>query len=410
MVPPEKGGEYMAARRWLGTIVAVSFASGVAAQDADCANGLDDDEVEGNLNIAVPCTLAGTEVSGNVTIYAGGSLTARDARIRGNLEARRANFVDLSGSRVDGNIRLEELVGDRTTLDDSDIRGNVSLIDNRSLLEVFDNEIDGNLRLVGNVGGVVISGNEIDGSLECSGNRPAPVGGRNRFERRATGQCANLQSATAPPDPAPAPSSPPVTVTPGGGAPAATPPPVTEQPPVTATPEVVAARPDLTPPTLTLRGSSTVNVLIDSAYTDEGAVAIDDVDGDLTPRIVATSNVDTKKLGIYTVTYAVSDRAGNAARAVSRTVNVTPEATAQEGPGGGGALLVELALLVMVWSQRGRCPTGGLARLLQSLRRVDVRCRQSAGLRRDGSALSLQFIEIEQAVRRGTDRLEEPAC
>jgi hypothetical protein len=366
----------MAAHRWLGAAVAVSFASGVTAQDADCLSDLDDDEVRGNLNIAVPCTLTNTEVRGNVTIYAGGSLTANDARIRGNLDAQRADFVDLTGSRVDGNVHLEELVGDRTTLDDSDIRGNVSLVGNRSLLEVFDNEIDGNLRVVTNVGGVVISGNVIDGSLECSGNRPAPIGGGNRLKRRSTGQCANLQSPAAPPEPPTTPSSPPdngsppVTVPPVGGTPVSTPPVV--GPPVPAAPEVVAARPDLTPPTLTLRGSSTVNVLIDSAYRDEGAVAVDDVDGDLTPLIVAASNVDTKKLGIYTVTYSVSDRAGNAAKTVSRTVNVTPEATAQEGPGGGGALLAELALLIMAWRRRGRAPlTAGFARILQCRSQID---------------------------------------
>jgi hypothetical protein len=100
-----------------------------------------------------------------------------------------------------------------------------------------------------------------------------------------------------------------------------------------------------------LVGESAVTILVDSVYTDAGASAMDDVDGDVTARIVVAGNVDTKTLGVYTITYNVSDRSGNAARSVSRTVSVTPPATAQEKSGGGGALGIELAmaLLVAVW-------------------------------------------------------------
>lgn len=350
----------MVAHRWLAAALWLSLACGVSAQNTDCLSAFGNTEIRGNLNVAVACTLTGTEIRGNVTVFAGGSLTARDARIRGNLNARRADFVDITGSQIDGNVRLEELVGDRSTLDDSDLGGNVQLNGNRSLMEVFDNEIDGNLRVVGNVGGVVISGNAIDGNLECSRNDPAPIGGANhRIRRRANGQCANLQSPSvpprppAPPAPPAPPSPPPAVVTPPVGP--ASPPVTPTAPPVTprTPPEIVAARPDLTPPTLTLRGSATVDVLIDSPYKDDGAIAIDDIDGDLTSRIVIASNVDTQKLGIYTVTYSVTDHAGNAAKAVSRTVNVTPANVAQEGPGGGGALAVELgALLLLLWRRR----------------------------------------------------------
>jgi hypothetical protein len=379
-------GEGVVVNRWFGAVVGMSLASSVAAQNTFCSTELEDEDIRGNLNVAVPCTVTGTEIRGNVTIFAGGSLIGRDARIRGNLDARRADFVDLSGSRIEGNVRLEELVGDRSTLDDTDIDGNVTLSDNRSLLEVFDSEIDGNVRVSGNSGGVVISGNVIDGNLECSRNAPAPIGGGNRVEKRASGQCANLQRisvpepaappssppvvpaapptspprATPPPSPPVAPSAPPAspppaapasppTIVPAGGSP---PPPSAPAPAPAAPPNELVPRPDITPPTLTLRGSATVNILIDSIYTDEGASAMDDIDGDLTPLVVAVSNVDTKKLGVYTVTYSVSDRAGNSAQSLSRTVNVTPVSTAQEGPGGGGAILIELLVLVVVAWQR----------------------------------------------------------
>jgi VCBS repeat-containing protein len=108
---------------------------------------------------------------------------------------------------------------------------------------------------------------------------------------------------------------------------------------------------DVTAPTLTLRGEPTVSILVDSPYTDAGASATDDIDGDLTSRIVAGGSVDTKTLGIYTITYNVNDLSGNPAPPVSRTVNVTPQPTVQQSSSGGGALRLELvmALLLAAW-------------------------------------------------------------
>jgi hypothetical protein len=57
-------------------------------------------------------------------------------------------------------------------------------------------------------------------------------------------------------------------------------------------------------------------------YTDPGATASDNVDGDISANITATSIVDTSAAGTYTVTYTVSDAAGNTATPVVRTVNV----------------------------------------------------------------------------------------
>ena len=62
--------------------------------------------------------------------------------------------------------------------------------------------------------------------------------------------------------------------------------------------------------------------MIDSPYSDAGATATDDEDGDITSRIVVTNPVNTTLLGTYTITYAVTDLSGNAATPVTRTVNV----------------------------------------------------------------------------------------
>ena len=85
---------------------------------------------------------------------------------------------------------------------------------------------------------------------------------------------------------------------------------------------------DNTPPTITLLGDPTVNIEVGAIYTDAGADADDNVDGPvITDNIVAVSTVNTSVIGNYTVTYNVSDAAGNAATQVTRTVNVTADQT-----------------------------------------------------------------------------------
>jgi trimeric autotransporter adhesin len=64
-------------------------------------------------------------------------------------------------------------------------------------------------------------------------------------------------------------------------------------------------------------------VLQGNTYTDAGASATDNADGDLTASIVTSGTVDTSVTGIYHITYNVTDAAGNPATQVTRTVNVT---------------------------------------------------------------------------------------
>jgi len=107
-------------------------------------------------------------------------------------------------------------------------------------------------------------------------------------------------------------------------------------------------RGDPVPPVITLNGEASVNVPAGSAYTDAGAEALDNVDGDLTASIVVSNTVSTTVVGAYTVTYNVQDFAGNAAVQVTRTVNVT--AAVGRGGGGGGALdYWVVALLTSTW-------------------------------------------------------------
>jgi len=79
---------------------------------------------------------------------------------------------------------------------------------------------------------------------------------------------------------------------------------------------------DSVKPVITLLGSNPVSLELGSNYTDAGATALDNIDGNITGAIVATSTVNTNAVGSYTVTYNVSDAAGNAATPITRTVNV----------------------------------------------------------------------------------------
>ena len=85
--------------------------------------------------------------------------------------------------------------------------------------------------------------------------------------------------------------------------------------------------PDVTIPVITLLGESEVSLELGSTYTDAGATASDNIDGDITSSIVTVNLVDVNTVGTYTVTYNVSDAAGNAASQVTRTVNITPDVT-----------------------------------------------------------------------------------
>ena len=78
---------------------------------------------------------------------------------------------------------------------------------------------------------------------------------------------------------------------------------------------------DTTAPVITITGANPVDVDLGATYSDAGATATDVHDGDLTSSITVSSNVDTNTAGTYTVTYTVSDAAGNQATE-TRTVNV----------------------------------------------------------------------------------------
>ncbi|MDG1823266.1 MAG: DUF5011 domain-containing protein, partial [Flavobacteriaceae bacterium] len=79
---------------------------------------------------------------------------------------------------------------------------------------------------------------------------------------------------------------------------------------------------DTTAPIITINGNAVINLAVGATYTDLGASALDNYDGNITPSIFTINPVDSNTVGVYTVRYSVSDDAGNIATEVTRTINV----------------------------------------------------------------------------------------
>ncbi|MBI5728582.1 MAG: DUF5011 domain-containing protein [Candidatus Magasanikbacteria bacterium] len=97
--------------------------------------------------------------------------------------------------------------------------------------------------------------------------------------------------------------------------------------------------PDTTAPVITLLGANPVNLFVGGSYVDAGATSTDNIDGDITARIVTVNPVNTAVADAYMVTYNVTDTAGNHATQVTRTVTVVV-APPSGGSSGGAAPVV----------------------------------------------------------------------
>lgn len=81
----------------------------------------------------------------------------------------------------------------------------------------------------------------------------------------------------------------------------------------------VSEQPDIIAPVITLNGNNPITIIKGNTYTEEGAVAIDEVDGQV--NVIITSNVDISIVGYYTISYSAMDSSGNNS-AVQRFVEV----------------------------------------------------------------------------------------
>jgi hypothetical protein len=102
-------------------------------------------------------------------------------------------------------------------------------------------------------------------------------------------------------------------------------------------------------PTISLNGNAEINIFVGDVFEDPGATATDLEEGNLTNRIQTTGSVNTSAAGYYTLTYTVSDGAGNSAQA-QRTVRVVD--LPKEGGIGSAGLAWLFGLLLIAGRRR----------------------------------------------------------
>jgi hypothetical protein len=91
----------------------------------------------------------------------------------------------------------------------------------------------------------------------------------------------------------------------------------------TVTAQATVTVTDQTAPIISLIGSSSLTLTTSDDYVEQNATGLDNVDGDVTNNIIVGGDtVDTSTLGVYSITYNVSDASGNAALTATRIVTV----------------------------------------------------------------------------------------
>ena len=84
---------------------------------------------------------------------------------------------------------------------------------------------------------------------------------------------------------------------------------------------------DKKPPVLTLNNEDTLYLEVNTLYTEYGATAIDPTEGDISSKVVITSDLDMAFTGIYYLQYNIKDAGGNSGVPVNRVVYVVKDQT-----------------------------------------------------------------------------------
>ena len=83
---------------------------------------------------------------------------------------------------------------------------------------------------------------------------------------------------------------------------------------------------DDTPPIINMNPPDSIYHVLNELYTDPGATATDEADGNITNNIYIKNDVDINKVGEYTVVYTVVDKQGNEAAPATRWVFIYNQA------------------------------------------------------------------------------------
>ncbi|MEE9309487.1 MAG: immunoglobulin-like domain-containing protein [Cocleimonas sp.] len=114
---------------------------------------------------------------------------------------------------------------------------------------------------------------------------------------------------------------------------------------------IVNILPDIVKPIISLNGPSIISIFKGASYIDAGATALDNADGII--AVTSEGTVNTSTLGTYTITYNVTDQAGNSAEPVIRTVKVIAKPVSSGG--GGGSIAYFFLALALLGFRRKRC-------------------------------------------------------
>ena len=90
-------------------------------------------------------------------------------------------------------------------------------------------------------------------------------------------------------------------------------------------------------PVITLKGGQTIYITPNQAFQEPGFTANDNCAGDITDQVKVSGQVSPNQLGTYTLTYTVSDQAGNKA-SVSRKVVVSERTDPNSGVSKAGVI------------------------------------------------------------------------
>ena len=81
---------------------------------------------------------------------------------------------------------------------------------------------------------------------------------------------------------------------------------------------------DTTPPEFYFLGDMNMYMKVGSVFDEPGYSATDNADGDITDKVTVDGSVDTSEAGVYTITYTVTDEAGNTSQETRRVTVVAP--------------------------------------------------------------------------------------
>jgi len=88
---------------------------------------------------------------------------------------------------------------------------------------------------------------------------------------------------------------------------------------------------DHTAPNIVLKGKKELILKLGEQYKEYGVKAYDNYDGDISDLVSIKGNVNSNKVGLYTLSYSVKDSNGNESKTITRVVRVTTFASAQLG-------------------------------------------------------------------------------